>query len=152
MIDALGTWQKWSGNGPASPGQHRSGSLGGRFDVFGPSRDRSTAARRCSRQHDLFASRIGVSAELAALAALAALSELAGGAWDLPDIGAEDLRQACSTIECYADQQIGVADASNVVLAARYRTRTIVTRDRRHFDVVRPLTGGRFTVLSWRRE
>jgi predicted nucleic acid-binding protein len=89
----------------------------------------------------LVASRLGVSAELAAL------SELAGGAWDLPAIGAEELGQACSMIERYADQQIGVADASIVVLAARYRTRTIVTLDRRHFAVVRPLTGGRFTVL-----
>lgn len=89
----------------------------------------------------LVASRLGVSAELAAL------SELAGGAWDLPAIGAEELRQACSMIDRYADQRIGVADASNVVLAARYRTRTIVTLDRRHFDVMRPLTGGRFTVL-----
>jgi len=89
----------------------------------------------------LVASRLGVSAELAAL------GELAGGAWDLPAITAQELRQACSIIERYADQRIGVADASNVVLAARYRTRTIVTLDRRHFTVVRPLTGGRFTVL-----
>ena len=59
----------------------------------------------------------------------------------------EELRQAGSMIERYADQQIGVVDASNVVLAARYRTRTIVTLDRRHFDVVWPLSGGRFTVL-----
>jgi hypothetical protein len=32
-------------------------------------------------------------------------------------------------------------------LAARHATRTIVTLDRRHFDVLRPLTGGRFTIL-----
>jgi predicted nucleic acid-binding protein len=89
----------------------------------------------------LVASRLGVSAELAAL------GELAGGAWDLPAISAEELTQARSVIKRYADQQIGVADASNVVLAARYRTRTIVTLDRRHFDVLRPLTGGRFRVL-----
>jgi predicted nucleic acid-binding protein len=50
-------------------------------------------------------------------------------------------------IERYADQSIGVADASNVVLAERYRTRTIVTLDRRHFDVLRPLSGGRFRIL-----
>jgi predicted nucleic acid-binding protein len=89
----------------------------------------------------LVASRLGVPAELAVLA------ELAGGAWDLPTIDAEALGQARSLIERYADQRIGVADASNVVLAARYRTRTIVTLDRRHFDVLRPLAGGRFTVL-----
>jgi hypothetical protein len=89
----------------------------------------------------LVASRLGVAAELAVLA------ELAGGAWDLPAIDTEELRDARAVIERYADQRIGVADASNVVLAARYRTQTIVTLDHRHFDVLRPLAGGRFTVL-----
>jgi len=51
-------------------------------------------------------------------------------------------------IERYADQRIGVADASNVVLAARYRTRTIVTLDRRHFGVVRTMTGGRLKRVA----
>ena len=50
-------------------------------------------------------------------------------------------------IERYADQEIGLADASIVVLARRHGTRTIATLDRRHFDVVRPLDGGRFTVV-----
>ncbi len=50
-------------------------------------------------------------------------------------------------IERYADQNIGVGDASNVILAARYRTRTIVTLDRRRFDALRPLGGGRFRIL-----
>jgi hypothetical protein len=89
----------------------------------------------------LVASRLGVTAELAALA------ELAGGAWDLPAIDDQGLNAARDVIERYADQRIGVADASNVVLAARYRTQTIVTLDHRHFDVLRPITGGRFVVL-----
>ena len=89
----------------------------------------------------LVASRLGVRAELAVL------TELAGGAWDLPAIDSEDVARACSIIERYADQKLGIADASIVLLAARYRTRTVVTLDRRHFDVVRPLNGGRFTVL-----
>ena len=89
----------------------------------------------------LVASRLGVSAELAVL------RELTGGAWDLPAIDVEELARARAVIERYADQNIGVADASNVVLAERYRTRTIVTFDRRHFDVVRPLGGGRFRIL-----
>ena len=89
----------------------------------------------------LVGSRLGVAAEMAVL------TLLAGGAWDLAALGAEDLAEATSVIERYADQSIGVADASNVVLAARYQTRVIVTLDRRHFDVVRPLTGGRFTIL-----
>ena len=89
----------------------------------------------------LVASRLGTSAELAVL------HELTGGAWDLPAFGIDDLASARSVVERYADQGIGVADASNVVLAARHHTRTIVTLDRRHFDVVRPLGGGRFSVL-----
>ena len=89
----------------------------------------------------LVASRLGVAAELAVL------RELAGGAWDLPAIVAEEIGRAGSVIERYADQRIGVTDASNVILAARYRTRTIVTLDHRYFDVLRPTTGGRFTIL-----
>lgn len=89
----------------------------------------------------LVASRLGVSAELAVL------QELAGGAWDLPAIDVEELDKACAIIERYADQNIGVADASNVILAERYRTRTIVTLDHRHFDALRPLGGGRFRIL-----
>jgi len=89
----------------------------------------------------LIASRLGVPAELAAL------RELAGGAWDLPVMDAADLARASSIIERYADQRLGVADASNVVLADRYRTPTIVTLDRRHFGVLRPSSGGYFAVL-----
>jgi len=89
----------------------------------------------------LVASRLGVAAELAVL------RELTGGAWDLPAIGVEELGQARAVIERYTDQNLGVADASNVILAERYRTRTIVTLDRRHFDVLRPLSGGRFRIL-----
>ncbi len=89
----------------------------------------------------LVGSRLGVSAELAVL------RELAGGAWDLAPFGPDDLAEAASVVDRYADQSIGVADASNVVLAARYQTRTIVSLDRRHFEVLRPLAGGRFTVL-----
>lgn len=89
----------------------------------------------------LVASRLGVSAELAVL------RELTGGAWDLPAIDVEELARAGALIQRYADQHIGVADASNVVLAERYRTRTIATLDHRHFDVLRPLSGGRFRIL-----
>lgn len=89
----------------------------------------------------LVANRVNVDAEIAAL------RELSSGAWDLAEFGAIDLEQATSVIEKYRDQRIGLADASNVVLANRYRTRTIATLDRRHFEVLRPLRGGRFAVL-----
>lgn len=89
----------------------------------------------------LVATRHGVSAELAVL------DELTTGAWHLAEFGRDDLTQARTIVATYADQAIGVADASNVVLAERHRTQTIATLDHRHFDVLRPTTGGRFTVL-----
>ncbi len=89
----------------------------------------------------LAATRLGVEAELAIIA------ELASGAYTLPEVTPEELATCAEVIDRYRDQDIGVADASLVVLAARYRTRTILTLDRRHFDVVRPLDGGRFTLL-----
>jgi uncharacterized protein len=89
----------------------------------------------------LVATRVGVDAELAVL------GELAGGAWELAAFGVSDLEQAASVIKKYGDQQIGAADASIVVLADRYPTRTIATLDRRHFTVLRPIRGGRFAIV-----
>jgi predicted nucleic acid-binding protein len=78
---------------------------------------------------------------------LAVLDELTGGAWDLPAFDQEGLRRSREVISRYRDQEIGVADASIVVLAERYRTRTIASLDHRHFDVLRSLDGGYFEVL-----
>lgn len=89
----------------------------------------------------LLATRHGSEAELAVLA------ELASGAWELPAIDRDDLGRIRSVIEAYRDQAIGVADASNVLLADRYRTRSILTLDRRHFEVLRTLGGDPFTLL-----
>ena len=89
----------------------------------------------------LLATRVSVDAELAALA------ELAGGAYVLAEFGEDDLLAAVEVIDRYRDQEIGLADASLVVLADRHDTRRVLTLDRRHFDVVRPLQGGRFEVL-----
>ena len=89
----------------------------------------------------LVATRHGVEEELAVL------EELAGGAWDLAAFDEEGLRRSRGMIADYPDQQIGVADASIVVLAERYRTRAIASLYRRHFDVLRPLDGDYFDVL-----
>ena len=89
----------------------------------------------------LVATRLGVDAELEVL------KELSGGAYVLPDIGHEDLVRAAGVIERYRDQDIGATDASIVVLAECYTSRTLLTLDRRHFSVLRPLQGGRFTLL-----
>lgn len=89
----------------------------------------------------LVVTRLGLDAEIATL------HELAGGAWDLDAIGTDDLNEMRPIIEKYRDQEIGVADASNVVLAHRHATTTIATLDHRHFDVLRPVAGGHFTIV-----
>lgn len=89
----------------------------------------------------LMATRAGVVAECAVL------DELSGGAYELAHLDAADLRRAADVVRRYRDQSIGVADASLVVLAGRHRTRSILTLDRRLFDVLRPLDGGHFELL-----
>ncbi|HEY7822845.1 MAG TPA: PIN domain-containing protein [Acidimicrobiia bacterium] len=89
----------------------------------------------------LVATRHGVGAELEIL------DELSGGAWMLADFEKGDIREARAVVARYRDQDIGLADASLVILAHRFRTRKVLTLDRRHFDVIRPIDGGRFTLL-----
>lgn len=70
-------------------------------------------------------------------AEVAVLNEIAGGAWTLPTVDERMLRAALGVVERYADIPIGLTDATNIVLAESFRTRTIATLDRRHFSVLR---------------
>ncbi len=90
----------------------------------------------------LLATRLGVEPELTVL------RELASGAYEIPPLSPADLAACADVIARYRDQEIGVADASLVVLALRNHTRTILTLDRRHFQVLRPLDGGYFKLLG----
>ncbi len=67
----------------------------------------------------------------------AVLQELVGGAWTLADMPVALVAQALAVMDRYADQPIGLADASNIVLAQAFQTTTIATLDRRHFSVLR---------------
>jgi predicted nucleic acid-binding protein len=89
----------------------------------------------------LLATRRGVREELLAV------RELSGGAWELPAFDPGDVRQAADIVERYADQNIGLADASLVILAARYRTDRLLTLDHRHFRVIRTVSGKPFTLV-----
>ena len=89
----------------------------------------------------LVATRKGVDAELAVLA------ELSGGAYELATMPTEDVATAQRVIARYRDLGVGLADASMVVLAQRYGTRTILTLDHKHFSVLRPLDGGLFKIV-----
>ena len=89
----------------------------------------------------LLATQRGLAAEMAAL------SELTSGGWDLVALDQEDVKSALGIVERYSDQSIGLADASLVVLAHRYRTDRLLTLDHRHFLVVRRMAGKPFTLL-----
>lgn len=89
----------------------------------------------------LLASRGGVDAELALL------REVARGAYELVSFLQADVGRAAAVVEQYRDLGIGLTDASLVVLAARYRTKRLLTLDERHFRAVRPLDGGEFELL-----
>ena len=69
--------------------------------------------------------------------ALALLAEVARGAYRLEPFDAADVAAAHDVIEAYADLDVGLADASIVVLAHRYETRDVLTLDQRHFRTLR---------------
>ena len=89
----------------------------------------------------LVETRIGIQAELAVLA------ELSSGSYELPALTAADLISCTALIDRYSDQRVGVTDASLVVLADRYQTRTICTLDRRHFSMLRTLDDRPFDIV-----
>lgn len=88
-----------------------------------------------------------VSSRVDPMAAIRFLEDVAVGAYELAPFDRSDVGTAVGVMRRYADMRLGLADASIVVLAARYRTSRILTLDERHFRAVRPLQGGAFTVL-----
>lgn len=80
-------------------------------------------------------------------AELALLGEVARGAYDLAPFSAEDVSDAVTVIDRYRDLGIGLADASIVILAGRFRTERVLTLDERHFRALRTPRGDPFTIL-----
>lgn len=68
---------------------------------------------------------------------LALLGEVGRGTYTLEPFLQNDLAEATAVIERHADFGLGLADASNVVLANRHGTLDILTLDERHFRVLR---------------
>ena len=61
--------------------------------------------------------------------------------------GAVDIARAKEVVEQYADLEIGLADASIVVLAERHAVAKVLTLDERHFRAMRIGRRKRFTIL-----
>lgn len=93
-----------------------------------------------------------VSTRFGHRAMLPVLGDVAEGAYELVSIGPDDVAAARDVAERYADQEIGLTDASLVVIAERYRTITLLTLDERHFRMIRPLWGDAFTLLPADRQ
>jgi uncharacterized protein len=65
--------------------------------------------------------------------ALALLDEVARGVYRLESFDDKDVASAQQVIERFRELEVGLADASVVVLADRYRTRDLLCTDQRHF-------------------
>ena len=81
----------------------------------------------------------------------ALLEEVARGAYQLEPFAAGDVARAREVIEQYADLEIGLADASIVVLAERHAATQVLTLDQRHFRALRIQRRRRFKVLPFDR-
>jgi len=89
----------------------------------------------------LLATRVGQEAERRLLA------EVGRGVYRLETFDAEDIEAAERVIGRYRQLEIGLADASLVVLANRYGIRDLLTLDERHFRTLRAAGGRPFRLL-----
>jgi predicted nucleic acid-binding protein len=80
-------------------------------------------------------------------ARLAVVDEVTRGVYQLEPFSAEDLGDARRVMDRYADLNIGLADASVVVLANRYRMLDLLCTDERHFRALRGTGGRPFRLL-----
>jgi len=89
----------------------------------------------------LIATRISVSASIELL------RDVEAGAYELAPFTADDVGATREVVERYRELGIGLADASIVVLAARYATDRVLTLDERHFRAITTADGAPFALL-----
>jgi uncharacterized protein len=82
-----------------------------------------------------------------ARAATAFLCDVAAGRFLVEGLTPDEHALAARLDEQYADLELGLADASVVILARRFRTNRVLCFDDRDFRTVTPLRGGHFTLL-----
>lgn len=84
---------------------------------------------------------LGVKAELTFLEAIV------NREFALENVTADDFQDCLKLMEQYRNVNIGVVDASLVVIAKRLKIVKILTTDRRHFSIVKPVEGRNFELL-----
>jgi len=75
--------------------------------------------------------------------------ELVEPEYELASFDESDLALALGVMTSNEDLNIGLVDASLVVLAKRYKTNEILTLDQRHFRAIRGLDGRHFKLLPF---
>jgi uncharacterized protein len=85
--------------------------------------------------------RLGVDVELSFL------DDLADATYSAECLTSDELATARDVANHYRDLKVGLADASLVVLAQRFKTRRVLTLDESCFRAMTPLQGGSFTLL-----
>mgnify|MGYP002621951595 CR=1 FL=1 len=79
----------------------------------------------------------------------ALLEEVVAGAYDLAPYDATDVAEAASIGSQYEDLDVGLADASIVVLARRSGTIDLLSLDQRHFRVLKGPDDRPFRILPF---
>lgn len=91
-----------------------------------------------------------LTTKVSSAAELALLREVAEGRYRLEPFSSTDVARAAEIIHGYADfGTLGLADASNVVLAERHDTPNILTLDERHFRALSGPGGRPFRILPF---
>jgi uncharacterized protein len=75
------------------------------------------------------------------------LKSVLDGELDLIQVESSDLRRALELQLQYADVPLGLVDTSIVALAERLQLRRVLTFDRRHFRLVKPVGLGHLELL-----
>ena len=77
----------------------------------------------------------------------ALLEEVVRGVYRLEAFNGSDVADALRVIQKYSDLELGLADASIVVLAEKYGVRDVLTLDERHFRALRTSDRKPFRLL-----
>ena len=85
----------------------------------------------------------GVEAEAALV------DEIARGVYQVEEFTRHDYREMERLLYRHEALRIGIADASQIILADRYDTKDILTLDLRHFRAIRPLMKKNFRILPF---
>ena len=84
---------------------------------------------------------------VSAMAAMRLLDAVANGVYRLEAFDVGDLERAIEILKQFENLDLGLADASVVVLAERLGTHDILTLDERHFRPLRDGSGRPFRIL-----